>query len=178
MTPRLLSVFAMLVLLSACASTGSESGGGAGDGAMDGAMDEANAAPVNDVSTSGPMAGSVEEFEQVIGDRVLFDYDSSALDQAAMDVLTAQAAFLTRYPGYAVVVEGHCDERGTREYNLALGERRASAVKDYLVSMGVPASRISTISYGKERPAVVGSTPYAWSQNRRGVLVLDGQPGS
>ncbi|MCJ9427610.1 peptidoglycan-associated lipoprotein Pal [Kordiimonas sp. A6E486] len=105
-------------------------------------------------------------------DRVFFQYDSSELTAHAQDTLRKQADWLKHYPQIKVQVQGHCDERGTREYNLALGERRATAVKNYLVALGVPASRLSTISYGKERPAVVGNGEQFWSQNRRGVLVV------
>lgn len=106
------------------------------------------------------------------GDRVFFAYDSSELSAEARATLSKQAQWLRNFPRVDVTVEGHCDERGTREYNLALGERRASAVKNYLISQGVPASRMKTISYGKERPAVVGNGESVWNQNRRGVLVV------
>jgi len=103
-------------------------------------------------------------------DRVFFEYDSSEITAEARVTLMKQAQWLLHYPRVRISVEGHCDERGTREYNLALGERRATAVKNYLIALGVPASRMNTISYGKERPAVVGNGESTWSQNRRGVL--------
>lgn len=106
------------------------------------------------------------------GDRVFFEYDSSEITDEARATLAKQAEWLMHYPRVRLSVEGHCDERGTREYNLALGERRANAVKNYLIALGVPASRMRTISYGKERPAVVGNGESTWSQNRRGVLVV------
>lgn len=106
------------------------------------------------------------------GDRVFFPYDSSELTDEARMTLAKQVRWLERFPRVSVTVEGHCDERGTREYNLALGERRATAVKNYLIARGIPASRLKTISYGKERPAVVGNGESTWSQNRRGVLVV------
>lgn len=115
-----------------------------------------------------------EDELQDVPDRIYFDYDSSALDRESREVLDIQAAWLKSNPNIDVVVEGHCDERGTREYNLALGERRAQAAKNYLVASGVTPNRIRTISYGKERPAVLGSTPVAWSQNRRAVTVVAG----
>jgi peptidoglycan-associated lipoprotein len=105
-------------------------------------------------------------------DTVLFGTDSSDLDAEAEATLTKHAAWLRRYPNVRVTVEGHCDERGTREYNLALGDRRANAAKNFLVSNGVPAARISVISYGKERPAAPGSDESAWAQNRRAVTVV------
>ena len=108
-----------------------------------------------------------------IGDTVLFGYDSSQLSSDAMATLDAQAALLNAKPSFRVKIEGHADERGTREYNLALGERRASATRDYLVAKGVDGSRIRIVSYGKERPAVVGSNEDAWAKNRRSVTVLN-----
>ena len=108
-----------------------------------------------------------------IGDTVLFGFDSSQLSAEAMATLDRQAAFLNAKPAYRVKIEGHADERGTREYNLALGERRASATRDYLVARGVDGSRIRIVSYGKERPAVVGSNEDAWAKNRRSVTVLN-----
>ena len=105
-------------------------------------------------------------------DRVFFALDSSAISVNAAEVLDSQAAWLKSHDHVKVVVQGYCDERGTREYNLALGERRANAVKQYLVSKGIAADRISTISYGKERPAVLGSNEAAWAQNRRAITVV------
>jgi len=108
-----------------------------------------------------------------VGDRVLFGYDSSELDDEDRSVLDNQAEFLNQNPSLQVTIEGHCDERGTREYNLALGEKRASSVKDYLTSLGVNSDRISVVSYGKERPQVLGSNKAAWSMNRRSVTTID-----
>ena len=108
-----------------------------------------------------------------VGDRVLFGYDSSELDSDAQELLQDQVAWLKQYSDVSVIIEGHCDERGTREYNLALGEKRAQAVKNYLISLGISSDRVSTISYGKERPAVVGSNDGAWAQNRRSVTIVN-----
>jgi len=108
-----------------------------------------------------------------VGDRVLFGYDSSELDDDDRSILDNQAKFLNQNPTLKVTIEGHCDERGTREYNLALGEKRASAVKDYLISIGINSDRISVVSYGKERPQVLGSNKAAWSMNRRSVTTID-----
>ncbi len=105
-------------------------------------------------------------------DTVLFATDSHLLDAASRATLDAQAAWLLAHPNVRVSIEGHCDERGTREYNLALGDRRANAAKNYLAARGVPASRMTTISWGKERPLVEGSDEAAWAQNRRAVTVL------
>ena len=126
-----------------------------------------------DTAATGRAApGSVTEFQQVVGDRVFFDLDSSQLRPDARETLTKQATWLKQYTNYAVTVEGHADERGTREYNLALGARRAQTISSYLAAQGLPATRMKTISYGKERPEVVGSDEGAWSRNRRGVTTL------
>ena len=125
--------------------------------------------------TSTVVPGSMADFMAQAGsDRVLFAYDSFEVDDAARATLGRQAAWLVQYGNVKATIEGHADERGTREYNLALGERRATAVKNFLVGQGVGADRVTTISYGKERPAVEGSDESSWSQNRRGVTVLTG----
>jgi peptidoglycan-associated lipoprotein len=108
-----------------------------------------------------------------VGDRVFFDYDKSDLSPEARATVEALAAWMNSYPATTIGIEGHCDERGTREYNLALGERRASSVHDYLVALGVAPNRLTTISYGKERPAVLGSNEESWAQNRRDVFVVN-----
>ena len=108
-----------------------------------------------------------------VGDRVLFDYDSSELSSEAKLTLDKQSRFLRVNSDLTFTIEGHCDERGTREYNLALGEKRATAVRDYLVIEGISPDRIRVISYGKEKPAVVGSNNMAWSKNRRAVTTID-----
>jgi len=114
---------------------------------------------------------TVEYLATGVKDRVFFATNKSTLTTAARDTLRKQAAWMRKQKKVSVTVEGHADERGTREYNLALGERRANAVKDYLMTYGISGSRISVISYGKERPVNSGSTPLAWSQNRRSVTV-------
>lgn len=111
----------------------------------------------------------VEELETKVGDRVFFAFDMYSLSQEAQNTLSNQAEFMKQNPDLSFVIEGHADERGTREYNLALGERRANAAKDFLVNLGVSPSRLTVISYGKERPAVLGANEWAWSQNRRAV---------
>lgn len=118
--------------------------------------------------------GSQEDFLQTVGqggDRIFFDTDRFNVDSQDQVTLQAQAQWLARYPNTRVTIEGHADERGTREYNLALGERRANAAKNYLESLGVAAARIQTVSYGKERPQALGSDESAWAQNRRAVTV-------
>ena len=127
----------------------------------------------SDVAATDISPGSPEDFLVNVGDRVFFGYDRHDLTAAARATLERQAQWLQRYPNRRMVVEGHADERGTREYNLALGERRATAVKNYLVAVGVSPSRVTTISYGKEQPAVLGATEAAWAQNRRGVTVVN-----
>jgi len=128
----------------------------------------ATAAP----APTGPVPGSQEDFvASVSSDRVFFDTDRYNIDSADMATLQSQAQWLMRYPNVMITVEGHTDERGTRDYNLALGERRANAAKNYLVGLGIPAGRITTVSYGKERPVALGSNEQAWAQNRRAVTV-------
>lgn len=127
---------------------------------------------------TGPEKGSVADFQINVGDRVYFDLDQYRLDTDSQSVLQRQAAWLSSYPDVNILVAGNCDERGTREYNLALGERRASVVKDYLVSLGVDPARIQTVSYGKERPIAIGSDDPAWAQNRNGFTqILSGAVG-
>jgi peptidoglycan-associated lipoprotein len=121
--------------------------------------------------------GSQQDFTVNVGDRVFFETDSSALTDPARQTLEKQAAWLGRYTNFPITIEGHADERGTREYNIALGARRASAAREYLVSRGIPAKRIKTISYGKERPVAVCNDISCWSQNRRAVTVLAAPSG-
>lgn len=131
------------------------------------------AEPAPPPSPSGPTPGSRADFVAQSGsDTVWFDTDSYDIDAEDQAVLTKQAAWLAKYPNVTVTIEGHCDERGTREYNLALGDRRATAAKNYLVNAGVSASRLSVISYGKERPLATGSDEASWAQNRRAVSVV------
>jgi peptidoglycan-associated lipoprotein len=118
---------------------------------------------------AGPAPGSEEDLVQNVGDRVFFAFDSSAISSDAQATLDKQAQFLQRYPQDNVQVAGNCDDRGTEEYNLALGERRANAAKDYLAARGVATSRITTISYGKDRPVALGDNEQAWAQNRNAI---------
>ena len=121
---------------------------------------------------TGPAPGSQAHFvANVSSDRVFFDTDKSDIDAEDQATLQSQAAYLKQYASVRVTIEGHADERGTREYNLALGERRANAAKNYLASLGIDASRINTISYGKERPDALGSDEASWARNRRAVTV-------
>ena len=118
--------------------------------------------------------GSAQDFVVNVGDRVFFETDSTDLTSTATATLDKQASWLQRYPRYTFTVEGHADERGTREYNYSLGARRAQTVRDYLASRGIPSNRMRTISYGKERPVAVCDDISCWSQNRRAVTVLGG----
>lgn len=127
---------------------------------------------------AGPVPGTQQDLVVNVGDRVFFDTDQATLRPDARATLQRQAAWLNQHPQVRVVIEGHADERGTREYNLALGARRANAVKDYLVSLGVAPNRIETISYGKERPVALCSNESCWSQNRRAVTVVVRGAGS
>lgn len=120
-----------------------------------------------------PAPGSQEDLAVNVGDRVLFATDSSVLDAEAQQTLQRQSAWLQQYQDVSVTIEGHADERGTTEYNLALGDRRANAAKDYLVALGISSERVLTISYGKERPANPASNPQAWQENRRAVTVVN-----
>ena len=132
------------------------------------------AAPVQ----SGILPGSAQDFKVNVGDTVHFALNQYNIEENDKGTLSKQAAWLTRYPSVRLTVEGHADERGTREYNLALGARRANAVKEFLVAQGVAAGRLETVSYGKERPICTESGEDCWSQNRRGVSVITGGASS
>jgi peptidoglycan-associated lipoprotein len=152
MKTRMLGAVAALALLAACSNT------------------DQNAAATGAGGTVRP--GSQEDLVANVGDRVLFAFDSSTVQADQRPVLDRQAGWMGRFPDVRVQVEGHADERGTREYNLALGQRRANAARDVLVAGGVNGARIQTISYGKDRPAALGSDEAAWAQNRRAVTVV------
>ena len=174
MSMKLLVPALALVFLAAC-ETGSNLDEGKADG-QPGATAGAQAAKQDqgvDSRALAPPPGSAEELQQVIGDRVNFAYDRHDLDTGAQDQVAAWANWLTAHGGLSVVVEGHADERGTREYNLALGERRAAEVRSYLLASGIDANRVRIVSYGKERPVAVESNEEAWAQNRRSVMILD-----
>ena len=189
MLRRMLAAAAVLIALGACESTPDEApasptaapgtgsgferpvpvtgeppgGGGFGSG-------------VQTQGLPGGSRGAAQVAQELVsvGDTVYFTFDSFALDGQAQQTLDQQAGILLKNQGVSVIVEGHCDDRGTREYNLALGERRATAVKDYLVAYGVNPNRIRVVSYGKERPAVLGPTEAAWAKNRRATTVVAG----
>jgi len=166
---KFLSVLAAVALLAACETAPESSGNAQSSGAASSTSSTGSAATA---AVQIP-AGSQEDLVVNIGDRVFFAFDSSELSSEARAALEKQAVWMKKFGGVRVVIEGHCDERGTREYNLALGERRANASKDYLVALGINPARIKTISFGKERPAALGHNETAWAQNRRAVTVVD-----
>ena len=169
MSLRIISAFAAVLLLAACETAPSDTGAASGAG---------GAGAGSSSAASGPRPGSQEDLVVNVGDRIFFDFDQFSVRQDQRAVLDRQAAWLKKYPEVTVTVEGHADERGTREYNIALGNRRATAAKNYLVALGINPNRVQTISYGKERPAVAGSNEQAWSQNRRAVTVVTARAGS
>ena len=169
-TVKVWGVAAAMLLLAACATkSGQETAAPTQAAAQPTQSEPVTQAPVQ----NGPEPGSKQDFEVAAGNTVYFAFDKYDLSSDAQSVLRRQAQWLNTYGNTTITVEGHCDERGTREYNLALGERRANSVKNYLVALGVSASRIQTISYGKERPAVLGSNEAAWAKNRRAVTVIN-----
>ena len=168
---------ASLLALAACSSNDETLSGTTGTGtgtATDTASGTAGMGTGVSSSELGgaPVPGSARDFEVNVGDRIFFAYDSSVVDDAGRETLQRQATWLQQFPDVPVYIEGHTDATGTREYNLALGERRANAARQYLIAQGIPASRIRTISYGKERPDPVGSDEAAWARNRRAVTEL------
>ena len=167
-----ISIF-MVLFVAACATTPKDSADSSGSGSSSSGSDVSSEGNITETSGSGIVSGSQEDLIVNVGDRVFFGYDSSDLDSDALELLQDQVAWLKQNSDVTVTIEGHCDERGTREYNLALGEKRAQAVKNYLIGLGINPDRVSTISYGKERPAVVGSNDGAWAQNRRSVTLVN-----
>ena len=157
----------LVLFVAACATKPKDDADASGSGAS------SAEGTITETDGTGIVAGSQEDLIVNVGDRVFFGYDSSDLDSDALELLQDQVAWLKQNSGVSITIEGHCDERGTREYNLALGEKRAQAVKNYLVGLGINPDRVSTISYGKERPAVVGSNDGAWAQNRRSVTTVN-----
>lgn len=164
---KLLAALSALFVVAACETAPTDGSDGTGTG---------TGLPHADINRNPGLPhtpGGQWDLETNVGDRVFFAFDSSVITAEGQSTLQRQAAWLKQYPSVKLIVEGHADERGTREYNIALGERRATAVKNYLVSLGVSSSRLSTTSYGKERPAVLGSSEDVYAQNRRGVSVVE-----
>lgn len=169
---RMIAVAATLALAAACSTPSDES---TDAGTMGGAGSGNGVSGAGGAIVEGELSPVVAEQKLVeIGDRVFFGLDQHDLSPEARATLDQQAAFLNQQSALAIVLEGHADERGTREHNLALGDRRANSVRDYLIALGVSPNRIRTVSYGEERPAVVGSNESAWAQNRRAVTVIVG----
>jgi peptidoglycan-associated lipoprotein len=154
MNIKILGTVAVVALLAACSNQSTTASTGAG------------------ATTSGPVPGSQEDLVANVGDRVFFDFDRSSLKADARTTLDKQSGWLAKYPQVNVQLAGNCDDRGTEEYNLALGQRRANASRDYLVARGVAASRINTISYGKDRPTAMGDNEQAWAQNRNTITAV------
>jgi peptidoglycan-associated lipoprotein len=168
MIKRLLPLFAASLLLAACETASTVSG----DGSSEVQSSSSTAAATS--ATEAASARTVAENQLAsVGNTVLFGFDSASLTDAAQATLNRQAAFMQASPTLRVIIGGHADERGTREYNLALAERRAAATRDYLVAKGVNAARVRIISYGKERPVAVGSNDVSWAKNRRAVTALN-----
>jgi peptidoglycan-associated lipoprotein len=161
MLVRFIVVAGAFLMLAACGSTPDPAGGPGGPVGPGG------------ISSSRFGPGSQQDLAATAGDRVFFAYDSAEISSEGQQILKRQSDWLRRYANVSVTIEGHCDERGTREYNLALGERRAQAVKNVLVAAGVPGSRVATISYGKERPEIPHSDDQSYAQNRRGVTTVN-----
>jgi peptidoglycan-associated lipoprotein len=159
-TARFAAAILVAATLGACASKNDADGANGAGGAFG--------------AGSASTPGSIQDFVVNVGDRVFFDSDSSEINSSGQSTLDKQASWLNKYPQYSFTLEGHADERGTREYNFALGARRAEAAKNYLVARGVGSNRIRTTSYGKERPVAVCDNISCWSQNRRAVTVLGG----
>ena len=167
------SLIAVACLLAACSSNDEYDYGADGDvGESQQVASGSRQIESDGLSADQPEPGTQEELELSVGDRVFFDYDSAVLSPVATETLDRQGAWLRQYPNLVVTIEGHADERGTREYNLAIGDRRATAVRNYLLALNVPPNQILTISYGEERPAEAGSDESAWAANRRAVTVV------
>lgn len=182
MVQRLIAILSAAFLLGACETASTTSSDSASDSASSSASGAATAsASSTDASSSSASSSSSSADDAMttaeklarVGNTVYFDFDSAVLSYDAQVTLSRQSAFLQLNPEVVVVIEGHCDERGTREYNLALGDRRASAARDFLLAKGVDAARIRTVSYGKERPAMLGSNEESWAKNRRAATVLN-----
>ena len=170
---RLLTGATLVFFLAACSTTPKDTADSSGSGSSSSSSDVSSTSSDAGSDSASIEPGSQEDLIVNVGDRVFFNYDSSDLDSDAQELLQDQVAWLKQYSNVSIIVEGHCDERGTREYNLALGEKRAQSVKNYIISLGISSDRLSTISYGKERPAVIGSNDGAWAQNRRSVTKIN-----
>jgi peptidoglycan-associated lipoprotein len=176
MTTKMLPALCAALLLAACSGTDN---GGTADGQPVASLDpNANGTGGMSPTTNEPISGSAlppgsnQEFDQTVGNTIHFDTDSYSLNTEAQAQLQKQAAWLQKYRQHSVTIEGHADERGTREYNLALGDRRATTVLNYLAALGIDKARLSEVSYGKEKPVCPDATDACWNENRRGVTAL------
>jgi peptidoglycan-associated lipoprotein len=158
MNIKVYAALAAVALLAGCSSPPATTGAATGAGTM--------------AAGAGPAPGGEEDFTARAGDRIFFEFNQSSVSEDARGTLDKQAGFLQQYPQDNVQVAGNCDDRGTEEYNLALGQRRANADRDYLVARGVAGSRINTISYGKDRPVALGDDEQAWQQNRNAITTI------
>lgn len=176
MVIKLFTSALLVFFLAACSTTPKDTADSSGSGSSSSSSDVSSSEEGTITETSPESAsiapGSQEDLIVNVGDRVFFNYDSSDLDSDAQELLQDQVAWLKQYSDVSVIVEGHCDERGTREYNLALGDKRAFAVYSYLAQAGVDTNRMEYVSWGKERPDVIGSDETAYAQNRRGVTLV------
>jgi peptidoglycan-associated lipoprotein len=176
MRTKLIALAGVLLLVAACETTPEETGeaGAAGATTTPPAETMMTEPPKEEQAMAVPRELSAQErLVQEVGDRVFFEFDRYTLRPDGEATLRRQAEFLRANPGLSITIAGHCDERGTREYNLALGERRANAAKNYLISLGVDPGRINTVSYGKERPIVLGHNESAWAQNRVAISAIN-----
>ncbi|MBL6957745.1 MAG: peptidoglycan-associated lipoprotein Pal [Rhodospirillales bacterium] len=171
---KILGLFAAVALVAACETAPDESAAASGAGTSASGSTQMSSSGGTMASRLGPIAGTAEDLVVNVGDRVFFDFDMHTLKPEARKTLEKQAAWLKKFFVQKVTIEGHADERGTTEYNLGLGDRRANAVKNYLVALGVSPDRIRVISYGEERPVALGSNEAAWAQNRRSVTKIVG----
>ncbi|NIA70489.1 peptidoglycan-associated lipoprotein Pal [Pelagibius litoralis] len=169
----LVTTFAAAMLLAACSTPSEEASTTSGSGSSGSTTSSSTDAGTSQSGLPGPAAGTQEELTVEVGDRVFFDFDQYNIRADQRGTVEALAAWLDSNPGATLTLEGHADERGTREYNLALGERRANSVRDYLIALGSNPGRLSVVSFGEERPAVLGSNDSAWAQNRRSAFVVN-----
>lgn len=177
----LVPLAAVLMVVAACESTpddaaATDTAGDTSQSASGSSGESSSAIESTDVASvdpSAPIPGTQEDLVQNVGDRVFFEYDSAVLSPEGRRTLERQAEWLRLFPELNITIEGHCDERGTREYNLALGERRSTAARDYLIAFGMNPSRLRTTSYGKERPYALGHNEESWGLNRRSVTVVN-----
>jgi peptidoglycan-associated lipoprotein len=186
MQSKLLTLVGILLIVAGCETATEETIESGGEGAAStvagtgvvgadtrSSIVESGNVGAAEVAAVDPVMSFQEKLVQQAGDRVFFDFDKAVVRSDGEETLRMQATFLKQNPGLTMTIAGHCDERGTREYNLALGERRANAARNYLISLGISPGRLSTISYGKERPIVLGHNEAAWAQNRVGVSQVD-----